>query len=67
MSSDRLVIIARNIETDELKLAVDITLYDKHGAEAVLETARKSFSEDWWLSIYRPEGAFLSGTKRRKT
>lgn len=58
MSSDRVVIIARNTRTDELKIEPDMTLYDLDGAKSVLETvitvAKLSWPDydDWVFDIY---------------
>lgn len=58
MSSDRVVIIARNIRTDELKIEPDMTLYDLAGAKSVLETVRMVAKiswpdyHDWTFDIY---------------
>ena len=55
MSSSHLVIIARNIETGEIKLPLgNMTLYGTGGEQQVLEQARKQFSADWLLEIYEP-------------
>lgn len=72
MSSEHLIIVARNTETGELRLPLgNTTLYMSGGidaegtasAESVLQTCRRSFTEDWVLAVYRPDGSFWSGSK----
>lgn len=58
MSSDRVIILARNTKTDELKIEPNMTLYDLEGAKEVLETVRMvakaawSDYDDWTFDIY---------------
>lgn len=64
MSSDRLIIVARNYETGEIRLPLgDLTMYDLSGAMDVISRCLKDFGPDWSLAIYEPLGGFLSGTK----
>lgn len=58
MSSDRVIILARNTKTNELKIEPNMTLYDLEGAKEVLETVRMvakaawSDCDDWTFDIY---------------
>lgn len=58
MSSDRIIILARNTRTDELKIEPNIAMYDLEGAKSVLETvhmvAKATWPDydDWVFDIY---------------
>lgn len=65
MSSAHIIIVARNHTTGALELPLDdLTLYSHEGAESVLQTARRSYGEDWVLSLYEPVGEQWSGAKQ---
>ena len=65
MSSDHIVIVARNDETGAVELPLgDLTLYGTGGEESVLCTACANYGPEWSLSLYKPYGPTLRGTKR---
>lgn len=64
MSSEHIIIVARNTKTGEVELPLDdLTLYFMEGSESVLQTARRSYGEDWVLALYQPVGDFWCGAK----
>lgn len=68
VSSEHIIIVARNRETGVIELPLDdLTLYWLDGAQDVLETVRKSYSDDWVLALYSPVGGFYSGAKKPNT
>ncbi len=57
MSSEHIIIVARNITTDELQLPLgNTTLYGTGEEESVLETCRLQYDDQWVLSLYRCSG-----------
>lgn len=74
MSSEHIIIVARNTETGELRLPLDdMTLYSSGGLdetgigspESILQTCRAIFTEEWVLAVYRPYGDFFAGSKKK--
>lgn len=64
MSSSHIVVVARNFETGEVEVALkDMTLYDEHGKETLLELIRAKYSEDWGVALYKPITQFYCGSK----
>lgn len=66
MSSSHLIIVAHNTATDEIELPLgNTTLYGTGSEEKILERCCKRYDNDWILALYRPAGAFVSGTKSK--
>ncbi|TGQ19278.1 hypothetical protein [Mesorhizobium sp. M00.F.Ca.ET.217.01.1.1] len=64
MSSDHIIIVARNARTGEIRLPLeDTTLYGLGGEDELLRSYRGQFSEEWALSLYKPFGLTYAGSK----
>lgn len=65
MSSEHIIIVARNIKTDDIELPLGcMTLYGAGGEQDILKCVRGSYDKDWVLALYSPVGAFYSGKKK---
>lgn len=64
MSSEHIIIVARNARTGEIRLPLEgTTLYGVGGEDDLLRAYRGQFSEEWALSLYKPFGFIYSGSK----
>lgn len=55
MSSEHIIVVARNTVTGAIELPLDdLTLYGTGGEQDMLETCRRDYDDDWVLALYRP-------------
>lgn len=63
MSSDHLIIVARNDTTGKIELPLgDLTLYGLGDEDRLLVNVCARYGPDWTLSLYRPCGDRWTGT-----
>lgn len=62
MSSEHIIIVARNNRTGEIQLPLeDTTLYGVGNEDGLLQAYRAQYSEEWSLALYGPMGGFYAG------
>ena len=66
MSSDHLIIVARNSTNGKIRLPLgDLTLYGTGGEEKLLEGLRSKYDENWDLTIYQKKSQSVIGSKKK--